>query len=169
MDTMQDMKKLFDLFEALHIDYTLHEHPPVFTVEEANRHWGTLPGAHCKNLFLRNRKGTRHYLVVVISSTNPDLKSLTGDLGEDRLSFASPERLMKHLGLTPGSVSPFGLINDTGREVVVVLDKELENHERVNFHPNVNTATVGLSYADFKKFLNWQGNERRILPFPPGV
>jgi Ala-tRNA(Pro) deacylase len=161
------MEDVLEILKSLAIPYTLHEHPAVYTVEEANRYWGAISGAHCKNLLLRNKKGTRHYLVVVLSSKIPDLKALTGSLGEDRLSFASPERLMKYLGLSPGSVSPFGLINDRAKEVIVILDGEMENNGQVNFHPNVNTATVGLSYADFIRFLDWSGNERRVLQFSP--
>jgi Ala-tRNA(Pro) deacylase len=111
------MDEVLAVLNFLAIPFTLHEHPPVYTVDEANRYWGAVSGAHCKNLLLRNRKGTRHYLVIVLSLKSPDLKALTGSLGEDRLSFASPERLMKFLGLPPGSVSPFGLINDRGKRL----------------------------------------------------
>jgi len=149
----------------LGISYVRHEHPPVFTVDEAERHWGSITGAHCKNLFLRNKKGNRHYLIILESSKNADLKALTKQLGEDRLSFASEERLRRYLGLEAGAVSPFGLINDSNKEVQVVVDRDLKTVQRVNFHPNVNTATVGIDFADFEKFLAWCGNSVRYLQF----
>ena len=151
-------KKTHEALKSLGISFITHEHPPVFTVEQAEQHWKEIQGAHCKNLFLRNKKGNRHYLVILLSRKSADLKALTRQLGEDRLSFASPQRLMKYLGLEPGAVSPFGLIYDENKEVRVVLDEDLKNEEYVNFHPNVNTATLGLDFEDFKKFLSWCGN-----------
>ena len=97
-------------------------------------------------------------MVILLSRKSADLKALTRQLGEDRVSFASPQRLMKYLGLEPGAVSPFGLIYDENKEVRVVLDEDLKNEEYVNFHPNVNTATLGLDFADFEKFLSWCSN-----------
>jgi Ala-tRNA(Pro) deacylase len=140
-----------------------HDHPPVFTVSEAMAHWVDIDAAHCKNLFLRNAKGTRHYLVVVPHAKAVDLRALAGRIGDDRLSFASAERLMTHLGLTPGSVSPFGLINDAAHDVQVVVDADLRQQARVAFHPNVNTATLVLSFADFERFLASCGNPVRYL------
>jgi Ala-tRNA(Pro) deacylase len=160
-----DERKVYDLLKELDISYTKHEHPPVYTVEEAERHWETIKGAHCKNLFLRNKKGKNHYLVIAKSEKRIDLKALTSRLGEDRLSFASPERMMRYLGLEPGAVSPFGLINDGENAVVVVIDWDLREASFVNFHPNVNTATVGITYADFEKFLAHCGNPIRYLSF----
>lgn len=158
-------EKVLETLDKLGISYVRHEHPPVFTVEEAEQHWEGITGAHCKNLFLRNKKGNRHYLVVLESSKRADLKALERQLGEDRLSFASSERLMRYLGLEVGAVSPFGLLNDSRKEVRVVIDQDLKNAEGVNFHPNVNTATVGLSFSDFQKFLSFCENPVRFLPF----
>ena len=157
--------KVFEVLDGLGIAYTRHEHPPVFTVEQAERHWTDIQGAHCKNLFLRNKKGNRHYLVILLSTKQADLRGLNKRLGEDRLSFGSPERLRKYLGLEPGSVSPFGLINDRDKEVIVVVDQDLGQAECVNFHPNVNTATVGISAADFERFLAWTGNSVQYFQF----
>ncbi|TEU04045.1 MAG: prolyl-tRNA synthetase associated domain-containing protein, partial [Candidatus Aminicenantes bacterium] len=145
-------QKVYEVLESLEVSYVRHEHPPVFTVEEAEKHWKDITGAHCKNLFLRNKKGNRHYLVVLESTKRADLKSLEKQLGEDRLSFASPERLMRYLGLDTGAVSPFGLLNDSQKEVQVIIDQDLQEAETINFHPNVNTATIGLSFSDFQKF-----------------
>ncbi len=156
-------QKVYDLLAGLGIVYDRREHPPVYTVEEAERHWAGISGAHCKNLFLRNKKGNHHYLVILLGSKKADLRRLEQELSEDRLSFASPERLLRCLGLQAGAVSPFGLINDLAKEVRVVIDQELRTYSRVNFHPNVNTATVGLSFLDFEKFLTWCGNTVQFI------
>ena len=133
-------------------------HPPVATVDEALPHWAGIDAAHCKNLFLRNQKGDRHYLVIIAHTKRADLRAVAAQIGDGKLSFASPERLMTHLGLAPGSVSPFGLINDRGRHVRVFIDRDLKRAARITFHPNVNTATLVLAYADFERFLAACGN-----------
>ncbi len=149
--------------DHLGIPYRRYEHPAVFTVEQAEAHWKNVTGAHCKNLFVRNQKGNRHYLIVLEASKKADLAALARTLGEDRFSFASAERLAEHLGLEPGAVSPFGLINDGRKAVHVILDQDLKKRGEVNFHPNVNTATLGISYADFEKFLAWRGNPVQLI------
>lgn len=142
----------------LGIDYTRHEHPPVATVEEAEQHWAGIDATHCKNLFLRNQKGNRHYLVVLTASKKADLRAVADQIGDGKLSFASPERLMTHLGLTPGSVSPFGLINNADHGVRVVLDRDLTSAERLSFHPNINTVTFTIANSGFARFLDACGN-----------
>jgi len=154
---------VYAALDALGIPFTRHGHPPVFTVEEAERYWADIPATHCKNLFLRNAKGSRHYLVVLEHSKKADLKDLAARIGDDRLSFASPDRLMRFLGLTPGSVSPFGLVHDNAGSVIVVLDAALAAADRLGFHPNVNTATITLSGADFLRFLDSRKNVVRRL------
>jgi Ala-tRNA(Pro) deacylase len=144
--------------QELGIPFTRHEHPPVATVEEANAHWAGIDATHCKNLFLRNQKGNRHYLVVLTASKRADLKALADQIGDGKLSFASPERLMTCLGLTPGSVSPFGLIHDREHAVRVVLDRDFQTAARLAFHPNINTLTFAVAAADFRKFLDACGN-----------
>jgi Ala-tRNA(Pro) deacylase len=139
------------------------EHPAVHTAEEATVHWAGMPGAQVKNLFLRNKKGNRHYLVILGIEKQADLRQLVKVIGDDRLSFASPERLMTHLGLEPGSVSPFGLIHEGARDVVVIVDGDLRQAERVIFHPNTNTASVSIAFADFERFLAERGNRVRYL------
>lgn len=161
----EEEKKVYEVLESLGISYTRHEHPPVYTVEQAEEHWGNITGAHCKNLFLRNKKGNRHYLVIVDSSKQADLKSLSRKLGEDRLSFASEKRLMNYLGLEAGAVSPFGLINDKQKVVEVIIDSDLQKAGKVNFHPNVNTATIGIDFSDFEEYLSWCGNRLRYQNF----
>ena len=142
----------------LGIEYTRHEHPAAATVEEAETHWADIDATHCKNLFLRNQKGNRHYLVVLTASKHADLKGVADQIGDGKLSFASAERLMSHLGLTPGSVSPFGLINDRHRAVRVVIDRDLKAAARLSFHPNINTVTFTVAASDFARFLDACGN-----------
>ena len=142
----------------LGIDYTRHEHPPVATVEEAEQHWAGIDATHCKNLFLRNQKGNRHYLVVLTASKKADLRAVADQIGDGKLSFGSAERLMTHLGLAPGSVSPFGLINNADHGVRVVLDRDLKAATRLSFHPNTNTVTYTVAAADFTRFLEACGN-----------
>lgn len=142
----------------LGIAYSRHEHPPVATVDDAVLHWAGIEGTHCKNLFLRNQKGSRHYLVVLEHSKRADLRIVAEQIGDGKLSFASPERLMAHLGLTPGSVSPFGLINNQDHAVRLVLDRDLKAAARLGFHPNINTVTFTIAAADFTKFVESTGN-----------
>jgi len=158
---------VYEALAALGIFYVRHEHPPVFTVQEALVHWKDIDGAHCKNLFLRNKKGNRHYLLIAEFLKTVDLRSVARALRDDRLSFASDERLERALGLHPGEVSPFGLLQDAERRVTVILDEGLAAWEKVNFHPNVNTATLTISYADLRKFLASRGN--RVVVLPLGV
>lgn len=147
----------------LGIAFERHEHPPVPTVEDAERYWSGIDATHCKNLFLRNQKGDRHYLVVLKHSKKANLRAVADQIGDGKLSFASPERLMKYLGLTPGSVSPFGLIHDRDRAVRVVLDRDLKSAERLSFHPNVNTVTFVVAAADFERFLQESGNRLQYV------
>ena len=154
---------VFDSLHSLGIAFERHEHPAVATVADAEAHWQGIHAAHCKNLFLRNQKGDRHYLVIVSHSKRVDLRQLADQIGDGKLSFASPERLMKCLGLTPGSVSPFGLLNDTDHRVRVLLDSDLQRAERISFHPNDNTATVVLHFGDFERFLRHAGHAVRVV------
>lgn len=157
------MQDIYAVLDELSIPYVRHDHEAAFTVEEAERHYGDLPGGKSKNLFLRNKKGDRHYLLVAEQHRPVDLKALRAKLGESTLSFASPERLHKHLGLTPGSVSPLGLINDKVHAVTVLLDTVLMQADPLNFHPNINTATLSIARADFERFLAHTGNAVRLL------
>lgn len=151
--------KVYDILDSLEIKYTRYEHKAIYTVEEANKLEISIPGTHCKNLFIRNRKGDVNYLVLLDDSKRADLKSLEKQIGSTKLSFASEERLLRYLGLKPGSVTPFGLINDINSEVIVLVDRNLIDSSIVNFHPNVNTATIGVSYNDLEKFIKWHNNE----------
>lgn len=152
-------QKVYDVLEQLGIKYERHEHKAVYTMEELNLADLGIKGEDCKNLFIKNRKGNQHYLVIVPSAQRIDLKKLGEKIGAVGLSFASEERLKKYLGLTPGAVSPYGLINDKDKEVQVVVDESLTSADYVNFHPNVNTATITVSAQDFFRFLKWCGNK----------
>jgi len=157
-DAAPGEQEVYDALEALGIAFIRFAHPPVFTVDEAEQYWSGIEAAHCKNLFLRNAAGTRHYLVVLEHSKKADLRAIAARLCDDKLSFASADRLMRFLRLTPGAVSPFGLIHDSARDVIVVLDADLAGSERIGFHPNVNTATITLPTSDFLRFLEARGN-----------
>ena len=132
-------------FLELHqITATLHEHPAVFTCEEAEIHCAHIPGLACKNLFLKGKSG-RYFLLILPANKRTDLKKFAQTVGETKVSFASPEAMKEKLHLEPGSVSPFGLINDTEKSVEVHIDKEVHDAAIVGFHPNRNTATLELS------------------------
>jgi len=150
--------QVYATLDALGIPYEVHQHPAVFTAEEAAQHWNGIAGAKVKNLFLRNKKGDRHYLVMLDIGKQADLRHLVRIVGDDRLSFGSAERLMTHLGVTPGSVSPFGLIHDSRQAVRVIIDEDLRRAERLILHPNINTASVAIGAADFERFLETRGN-----------
>jgi Ala-tRNA(Pro) deacylase len=163
---MDPAPAVYASLDALGISYERHEHPAVFNAADAARFWDPIPGVQCKNLFLRNKKGDRHYLVVLEISKRADLREIVKLVADDRLSFGSPERLMAKLGLTPGSVSPFGLINDTHASVRVLVDRDLKDAPRLIFHPNINTASVVVSWADLERFLATRANRVTVLPFP---
>jgi Ala-tRNA(Pro) deacylase len=154
---------LFARFEALGIEAITVEHPPLFTVEQSKALRGDIPGAHTKNLFLKCKKDAL-WLVVAVENTPVDLKTLHKILGSGRLSFGSADLLREVLGVEPGSVTPFAVINDEARRVSVVLDKALFAYDRLNFHPLVNTATTGISGSDFLRFLEDCAHPGRVLP-----
>ena len=137
-------------------------HPPVFTVEEAKRLRGELPGGHCKSLFLRNKKGEM-WLLVALEDRLVDLKSLGERLGSGRLSFGSAERLMRHLGIIPGAVTPFAVVNDRERSVKVALDSGLFRHDLLNLHPLRNDRTTAIAPGDLVRFLETEGHPPLIL------
>jgi Ala-tRNA(Pro) deacylase len=154
-------------FLAAHgIAATVHAHPPVMTVAESERLVPPLPGAKTKNLFLRDKKGLKHLLVTVPSDRAVDLNRLGELLGVGRLGFASAERLARHLGITPGSVSLLALINDTAHKVEFVIDRALWGADAVQAHPLVNTATMVIAHVDLERFLAATGHQPRIVDVP---
>jgi Ala-tRNA(Pro) deacylase len=150
--------ELYSLFDELSIAYEYHEHPPAPTIEEAMKYWKDLDATHCKNLFFRNHKGNRHYLVILDHRQELNIRDLEQRLKQGKLTFSSPKRMMKYLGITPGSVSPFALINDHENHVHVFLDKNLQYSQTISFHPCINTASLIIRYDDFMKFLKHVGN-----------
>jgi Ala-tRNA(Pro) deacylase len=154
-------------FLAAHgIDAPCHAHPPVMTVAESERLVPPLPGAKTKNLFLRDRKGARHFLVTVPHALPVDLDWLGAVLGAGRLSFASAERLLRHLGITPGSVSLLALVNDAPRAVEFVIDRGLWEAPAVQAHPLRNDATMVIAHADLARFLAATGHVPRVIDVP---
>jgi Ala-tRNA(Pro) deacylase len=160
---VSEPQKVYEALDAMGISYDKYEHPPVFTGEEAAEHWGPIPATQVKNLFLRNKKGNRQYLVILGIGKQADLRELVKIIGDDRFSFGSPERLMETLGVTPGSVSPFGLLHPGSKEVRVIVDQDLRSADKLIFHPNLNTASVTISVADFERFLSTRPNVVRWL------
>jgi Ala-tRNA(Pro) deacylase len=138
------------------------EHPPVFTVEEARHHRGDLPGTHTKSLFLRDKKGAM-WMVVCLEDRALDLKDLARRIGARHLSLGSPERLQRHLGVIPGAVSPFAVVNDVERVVQVVLDREVLARDPVNLHPLDNARTTAIGAADLLRFLEAEGHPPRVI------
>lgn len=163
---MDNESRVTEALEALGIAFESHQHRPVYTVEEAEEVWAAVPGCGCKNLFLRDAKGERHFLVVVPKNKKVDIKALGAAQGLGRLSFGSPDRLMRFLGLEPGAVSPFGILNDPQGQVTVLVDQTILSEEAVGFHPNVNTATLALSVADFRRFLDSRPNTVQFITIP---
>lgn len=155
---MDKQQQVLDALQELNITYELVRHPAVYTIEEMDAL--TLPHKECvaKNLFLRDAKGKRHFLVVLEQSKTADLKHLRQALGSTPLSFASEERLMNHLSLTKGSVTPLGVLNDPEHAVEVVFDSDLIGSTCIGVHPNDNTATVFLSYNDLCRVIERCGN-----------
>lgn len=151
--------KLYQLLDELHIAYEYIEHPPAPTIEIAKQYWAGHDAQHCKNLFFRNHKGNRHYLVILNCDRDMAIHDIEKQLHQGKLSFASEARMDKYLGVKPGSVTPFGLINDTDHHVTVFLDQTLQQAEKLSFHPCINTASLIIKREDLIKFLEYCGNE----------
>jgi len=161
-DSPATPEQLFARLDALGIAHRTHTHPPVFTVAEAVALRGALPGGHCKCLFLEDRKGGL-WLVVVLEERRLDLKALADRLGSPRFSFGSPAKMRAALGVEPGSVTPFALVNPGAAAVAVVLDAEMLRHDPLNYHPLVNTATTAIAPADLLRFFSACGHRPQIL------
>lgn len=158
-----------DIYQFLadhNIAYERHDHPPVFTCEEALRLVPPLPAAKTKNLFLRDRKGRRHFLVTVGYEKAVDLKALASLLRVSKLGFASAERLQRYLGVDPGSVSILAVVNDLNREVEMIMDKDLWEAKAFQCHPLVNTSTLVISRDHIQRFLEITGHPVRVLDVP---
>ena len=160
---------LYQKLDELGIPFEYHEHPPAPTIEIAVQYWKDIAAtSHCKNLFFRNHKGNRHYLVIVDHRRSLAIHDLEKRLKQGKLSFASGERMQRYLGLNPGSVSPFGLIHDPAQHVYLFLDKNLKNLPKISFHPNDNTASLVIRFSDFLRFLDHCGNGYEFIElYPP--
>jgi len=160
---MSEKDKVLQVLSDLSINFEIYEHRPLPTIEIAMEVWKDIESTHCKNLFFRNHKGNRHYLVILESNHTLDVHDLEKRLKQGKISFASQKRMDKYLGVSAGSVSPFGLINDLDNHVHVFLDKNLLQSEKISFHPNINTASLVISFDDFKRYLDYSGNSYEFI------
>ena len=156
-------QRVFDWLDAHGIRYTWYEHPEAPTIEIARQYWHDDGSKHCKNLFFRNHKGDRHYLVAFDCEQSLAIHDLEHRLHQGKLSFASEPRMAYWLGLQPGSVSPFGLINDPANHVHLFLDAQLQRYPALSFHPNDNRATVVITRKEFMRYLTEVGNSNEFL------
>jgi Ala-tRNA(Pro) deacylase len=160
---MNGEPRLYEILTALGISFVYYEHPPAPTIEEAMKYWKDIEATHCKNLFFRNHKGNRHYLVVLEHRQALSIHDLEKRLKQGKLSFSSDQRMMKYLGVTPGSVTPFGLIHDQDHHVHLFLDANLQKSMKISFHPCINTASLVVNWTDFLRFLQWTGNTYEFI------
>lgn len=162
---MIGQKRVYEVLDAMGIHYDYYEHPEAPTIEIASQFYRGEGTTLCKNLFFRNHKGNRHYLVIMESRREMDIHSVEKMLHQGKLSFSSPERMMRYLGVRPGSVSLFNLVNDEQHEVTLFIDKVLLGVEKVSFHPNDNRASLVISVEDMMTFVNKIGNPYEVLEF----
>jgi Ala-tRNA(Pro) deacylase len=155
---MTEKQKVLEILEKLNIPFDIYEHPPLPTIDVAREYWKDIDATHCKNLFFRNHKGNKHYLVILNWLHPLDIHDLEKRLRQGKISFASQERMDKYLSVKAGSVSAFSLINDINNHVHVFIDENLKKSVKISFHPNINTASVVISFRDFERFLVWSGN-----------
>jgi Ala-tRNA(Pro) deacylase len=155
-------ERLLALLDDLGIAHRTAHHPPVYTVEEARTHTGHLPGGHCKSLFLKDKKGAL-WLLVCLDERRIDMNLLAKAIGAGRLSFGKAELLEAVLGMIPGAVTPFALVNDPEHRVRVLLDRAMLDREQLNYHPLTNAATTTIAAADLGRFLAWSGHEVQVL------
>ncbi len=159
---LQDQNQLLEVLSNIGIEYTNHEHPAVFTVEEAAMHHDGIEGVHSKNLFFKDKKKNL-FLVVTLSDKPIQIKELAKKIGAKSPSFAKPELLMEVLGVIPGAVTPFAVINIQDQPVKIVLDQDLMENDLLNFHPLENTATTTITPADLIKFMEHCGRTPEII------
>ncbi len=160
---MRGQQQVYEYLKQIDIPFEYYEHPEAPTIEIAAQYYRGENTTLCKNLFFRNHKGNRHYLVIMDSTQAMDIHSIEKMLHQGKLSFASPERMMKYLGVRPGSVSLFTLVNDVNHEVTLFVDKGLLKAEKVSFHPNDNTASLVITRQDMLKFIEHIGNTYEFL------
>ena len=149
---LQTQEELLNVLTHIGIEYTNHEHPAVFTVEQADQHHDGIDGAHSKNFFFKDRKKNL-FLVVTLSEKPIKIKDVANKINTKGLSFGKPELLEEVLGVIPGAVTPFAVINAENHDIKVILDEEMMENELLNFHPLVNTATTTIAAKDLVKFM----------------
>jgi Ala-tRNA(Pro) deacylase len=159
---LQTQEELLDLLTKIDIEYTNHEHPAVYTVEEADKHHEGIDGAHSKNLFFKDKK-KRLFLVVTLSDKPIKIKEVAKKIGAKSMSFGKPELLAEVLGVIPGAVTPLAIVNDESHAVKVILDEEMMENKLLNFHPLENTATTTINSKDLVKFLEYCDQEFEII------
>ena len=157
------IQKVLNYLDSNNFEYSWYTHEEAPTIEIARTQWRADGSKHCKNLFFRNHKGNRHYLVVLDCECDLAIKDLEQRLHQGKLTFASPQRMERFLGLQPGSVSPFGLINDTENHVHLFIDENLKKEVSLSFHPNDNHATVVISQGEFMRYLATVGNSYEFI------
>lgn len=160
---MNGQQIVYNFLDDNNIQYEYIEHPAAPTIDIASQYIGGEGVVLCKNLFFRNHKGNKHYLVIMDSSHQMDIHDIEKQLHQGKLSFASPERMMKYLRVTPGSVSLFTLLNDVNHEVILFVDESLKLSKKVSFHPNDNTASLIISSKDMLKFIDLMENTKEFL------
>jgi len=164
---ISNKEQLLPLLSSEHCEYKLYEHPPVFTVAEATQHCRHIPGAHVKNLFLRNHKKTAYWLITVKEDKRVDLRTLGDRLATGRLSFASPADLIAMLGIQPGSVTPLAIINDQAKRIKLLFDADLLDEKNISVHPMENTATITLQFDELLRFIeNYRQEKIGFIEIP---
>ena len=149
---------IYRLLEELAIPFEYHEHAPAPTIEEAMRYWKDIEGAHCKNLFMRNHKGNQHYMLVAEGAVDVDISRLEKSLHQGKLSFASPQRMLKYLGVEPGAVSPLALVRDADHHVILYMDAPLRSAPSLCFHPGDCRASLVIPNRGFLRYMEHLGN-----------
>jgi len=160
---MNGSQEIYQALKKLDIEFEYHEHPPAPTIEIAKEYWKDLDATHCKNIFLRNHKGNKHYLVVFEHNQNLSVNWLEQKLKQGKLSFASDWRLEQYLKVKAGSISPLALVHDTENHIHVFIDEMLLQAKSVSFHPGINTASLVLSRTDFERYMKYAGNSYEYL------
>lgn len=160
---MLTKEEVYEKLKELGVTFDILEHEPVYTIDEMRNIEGMKIENVCKNLFLRDEKGKRHFLVVLREDKSADLKSIRAQIGSTRLSFASEDRLLKHMGLLKGAVTPLGILNEESKDVEVLFDEDIKESTCLGVHPCCNTATVWISFNDLKKVIDSRKNSFKFI------
>lgn len=160
---MLTKEEVYEKLKELGVAFDILEHEPVYTIDEMRNIEGMKIENVCKNLFLRDEKGKRHFLVVLREDKSADLKSIRAQIGSTRLSFASEDRLLKHMGLLKGAVTPLGILNEESKDVEVLFDEDIKESTCLGVHPCCNTATVWISFNDLKKVIDSRKNSLKFI------